>query len=145
MSAVEAAECVHAAIDAGVNLIDTSAYYGRGKSGGLLGEILSGGLREKVHICTKAGRIDRGVFDFSPDWMRRSVEESLKRLRTDHVEILLAHDIEFATDYESVFTETANVLDQLKREEQGAVHWHVVLPAGAAEACHWAVRTRRGH
>jgi len=116
VSLAEAAECVHAAIDAGVNLIDTSAYYGKGRSEEMLGEILAGGRREKVHICTKAGRIDRAVFDFSPAAMRRSVEESLKRLRTDRVEILLAHDIEFATDYESVFTETANVLHQMKRE-----------------------------
>jgi aryl-alcohol dehydrogenase-like predicted oxidoreductase len=116
VSLAEAADCVHAAIEAGINLIDTSAYYGRGKSEEMLGEILSGGWREKVHICTKAGRIDRAVFDFSPAAMRRSVEESLRRLRTDRVEILLAHDIEFADDYEFVFTETADVLHQLKRE-----------------------------
>jgi L-galactose dehydrogenase len=116
VSVAEAARCVHAAIDAGVNLIDTSAYYGRGKSEEMLGEILQGGWREKVHLCTKAGRIDRSVFDFTPAAMRRSVEESLKRLRTDRVEILLAHDIEFADDTELVFTETANVLHQLKKE-----------------------------
>ena len=116
VSIAEAADCVHAAIDAGVNLIDTSAYYGKGRSEEMLGEILAGGWRERVSICTKAGRIDRAEFDFTPQAMRRSVEESLRRLRTDHVEILLAHDIEFAQDYEAVFTETADVLHQLKRE-----------------------------
>jgi L-galactose dehydrogenase len=116
VSAAEVAECVHAAIDAGMNLIDTAAYYGRGQSEAMLGEILQGGRREKVHLCTKAGRLDRAVFDFSPEGMRRCFEQSLKRLRTDHVEILLAHDIEFATDYERVFTETADVLHQLKKE-----------------------------
>lgn len=116
VSTAEAADCVHTAIDAGVNLIDTSAYYGKGRSEEMLGEILAGGWREKVSICTKAGRIDRAEFDFTPQAMRRSVEASLKRLRTDRVEILLAHDIEFATDYEAVLTETADVLHQLKRE-----------------------------
>ena len=48
VSMSEAADCVHSAIDAGVNLIDTSAYYGKGKSEEMLGDILQGGWREKV-------------------------------------------------------------------------------------------------
>lgn len=116
VSSAEAAATVRAALDAGVNLIDTSAYYGKGVSESLLGEALAGGLREKVLICTKAGRLDRAVFDFSPAGMRACLEGSLKRLRTDYVDILLAHDIEFADDYERVFTETAGVLHELKRE-----------------------------
>lgn len=112
----EVANCVHAALDAGVNLIDTSAYYGKGTSESMLGEVLAGGWREKVAICTKAGRLDRDVFDFSTRGMRQCLDGSLKRLRTDHVEILLAHDIEYAADYEVVFTETAQVLHDLKRE-----------------------------
>ena len=43
VSAAEVGECVHAAIDAGVNLIDTSAYYGKGQSEATLGEVLRGG------------------------------------------------------------------------------------------------------
>ena len=49
----EAADCVHSAIDAGVNLIDTSAYYGKGKSEEMLGDILQGGWREKVTSARK--------------------------------------------------------------------------------------------
>src|SRR5262245_35990167 len=116
VSVAEVADCVHAAIDAGVNLIDTAAYYGKGESEEILGEVLQGGWREKVAICTKACRLDRAVFDFSPEGTRKCFEQSLKRLRTDHVDILLAHDIEFATDYDYVFNETANVLQQLKKE-----------------------------
>jgi L-galactose dehydrogenase len=145
----EAADCVHAAIDAGVNLIDTSAYYGKGKSEEMLGEILSGGRREKVHICTKAGRIDRAVFDFSPAAMRRSVEESLRRLRTDRVEILLAHDIEFADDYEYIFTETADVLHQLKREGKARFVGMSCYPLGllgqAIERCNLDVVISYAH
>ncbi len=116
ISVSEAAETIHAGIDAGINLIDTSAFYGEGKSEEILGEVLAGGWREKILLCTKAGRLTREKFDFSPAGMRSCFEGSLRRLRVESVDILLAHDIEFADDYERVFTETADVLHQLKRE-----------------------------
>jgi L-galactose dehydrogenase len=116
VSAAEAADCVHAAIDAGVNLVDTAAYYGRGLAEEFLGQALQGGWRDKVYICTKACRLGEAEFDFTPEGTRRSVEASLKRLGVDAVDILLAHDIEFADDYQYVFNETANVLHQLKKE-----------------------------
>jgi L-galactose dehydrogenase len=112
----EARECVWAALDAGVNFIDTSAYYGKGLSEEYLGRILEGGLRQRVILCTKAGRLDRDVFDFSPAGLRQCVEQSLRRLRTDAVDILLAHDIEFADDYEAIFTQTYETLQQLRQE-----------------------------
>jgi L-galactose dehydrogenase len=116
VSAREAADTVHAAIDAGVNLVDVAAYYGRGTAEEFLGRALEGGWREKVNICTKACRLDRAVFDFTPAGTRKCFEASLRRLRTDRVEILLAHDIEFADDYEYVFDETYHTLRQLKQE-----------------------------
>jgi L-galactose dehydrogenase len=112
----EARDCVWAALDAGVNFIDTSAYYGKGLSEEYLGRILEGGLRQRVILCTKAGRLDRDVFDFSPAGLRRCVEGSLRRLRTEAVDILLAHDIEFAEDYEAIFTQTYETLQQLRQE-----------------------------
>lgn len=116
VSPQEVAECVRAAIDSGVNLIDVAAYYGKGIAEELLGRALEGGLRDKVAICTKACRLDKAEFDFTPAGTRKCFEASLKRLRTDHVEILLAHDIEFADDYEYVFNETYRVLQDLKKE-----------------------------
>lgn len=116
VTAAEAAACVHAAIDAGVNLVDTAAYYGRGLAEEFLGQALKGGWRQKVYVCAKACRLGEAEFDFTPEGTRRCFEASLKRLGTDYVDILLAHDIEFAEDYEYAFTETANVLHQLKRE-----------------------------
>ena len=149
VSVAEAAGCVHAGIKAGINLIDTSAYYGKGQSEEILGEVLAGGWREKVHICTKAGRLDRAVFDFTPAAMRACFEESLRRLRTDHVEILLAHDIEFATDYEAVFTETADVLHQLKREGKARFIGMSCYPLGllrqAIERCNLDVVISYAH
>jgi L-galactose dehydrogenase len=112
----EAIATIHAGIDAGINFIDTSAYYGKGVSEQIIGQALQNGVREKVILCTKAGRLDTNVFDFSPEGMRACLEGSLTRLGTDHVDILLAHDIEFAEDKERVFTDTAQVLADLKAE-----------------------------
>lgn len=116
VSMAEVASCVHGAIDAGINFIDTSAYYGEGKSEEILGEVLQGGWREKVAICTKAGRLARDRFDFSPEGMEECLDGSLRRLRVDAVDVLLAHDIEYAHDFDYVFTETAAVLEKLKRK-----------------------------
>jgi L-galactose dehydrogenase len=116
VSLAETTETVRAGIDSGINFVDTSAYYGKGVSEELLGAALADGWRDKVILCTKAGRLDRDEFDFTPAGMRKCLDGSLKRLRTDRVDILLAHDIEFAQDYERVFTETAGVLHDLKRE-----------------------------
>jgi len=113
---VEAEECVHAAIDAGINLIDTSAYYGKGRSEEILGGILRNGRRERIYLCTKAGRIDVNEFDFAPAALEKSLDASLKRLGTDYVDILLAHDIEFASDFEAIFTDSADCLHKLKRK-----------------------------
>ena len=139
LSVPQATEVVHTAIDAGVNLVDTSAFYGLGASETILGEVLAGGWREKVSICTKAGRLDRDRFDFTAAGMRACFEGSLRRLRTDRVEILLAHDIEFADDFERVFDETAEVLRQLKREGKCRFIGMSCLPLGllakAIERC----------
>ena len=81
----------------------------------MLGEILFPSLRDKIYLCSKAGRNTLTDFDFTPDAMERSVEASLKRLQTDYLDVLIAHDIEFATDFEAVFTETAQVLHKLKK------------------------------
>ena len=139
VTAADVGATVGAALDAGVNLIDTSAFYGAGRSEELLGEVLAG-RRERVVLCTKAGRLTRSEFDFTPAGMRVSVEGSLRRLRTDRVEILLAHDIEFATDFEQVFTETAGVLHELKAEGKCRFVGMSALPLGllrqAIERCH---------
>ena len=111
----EADACVRRAIDLGVNLIDTSPYYGQTRSESVLGEVLSKGLRDKIYLCSKAGRNGFADFDFTPAAMERSVEASLRRLRTDYLDILIAHDIEFATDFEAVFEDLAFVLHKLKR------------------------------
>src|SRR6202167_3011207 len=90
----EAERAVHCAIDLGINYFDVAPYYGRTLAETRLGAALAG-RRDKVVLATKCGRYDVAGFDFSAARIRRSIEESLKRLRTDHVDVFLAHDIEF--------------------------------------------------
>jgi L-galactose dehydrogenase len=134
VTVAEADATVRLAADAGMNFIDTSAYYGEGRSEEILGEVLSGGLRDKFHLGTKAGRLARDVFDFTPAGFRRCFEASLKRLRTDHVDVLLAHDIEFADDLDRVFTETADTLHRLKAEGKVRFVGMSALPLGVLRA-----------
>jgi L-galactose dehydrogenase len=110
-----AVAAVRHAIDRGINILDTSCFYGLGRSETLVGEALQGGYRDKIILCTKAGRNGSASFDFSAGAMTRSLEASLRRLRTDHVDVWFAHDIEFAGDYEQVFTETADALRRAKQ------------------------------
>jgi aryl-alcohol dehydrogenase-like predicted oxidoreductase len=90
----EALASVRAALDCGLNLIDTSPFYGRGMSEVLLGIALDI-PRDKYLLCTKLGRYDLGHFDFSAKRVAESIDVSLHRLRTDHLDIVLCHDIEF--------------------------------------------------
>jgi aryl-alcohol dehydrogenase-like predicted oxidoreductase len=87
---------VRAALDCGINFIDTSPFYGRGMSEVLLGVALRGVARDSYTLCTKLGRYDLGHFDFSAKRVAESVDVSLHRLGTDHLDIVLCHDIEYA-------------------------------------------------
>ncbi len=91
----EALESVHAALDCGLNFIDTSPFYGRGMSEVLLGIALKGVPREQYTLCSKLGRYDLQHFDFSAKRVAESVDVSLHRLGSDHLDIILCHDIEF--------------------------------------------------
>lgn len=91
----EALESVRFALDCGLNFIDTSPFYGRGMSEVLLGIALQGVPRDSYTLCTKLGRYDLQHFDFSAKRVAESVDVSLHRLRTDHLDIVLCHDIEF--------------------------------------------------
>ena len=91
----EALRSARVALECGLNFIDTSPFYGRGMSEVLLGVALSGVPRESYLLCTKLGRYDLAHFDFSAQRVAESVEVDLHRLGTDHLDIVLCHDIEF--------------------------------------------------
>lgn len=109
----DALRLVDRVIDAGITLIDTSPYYGSAEE--RLGKALTPAKREKVVLATKAGRYGVGDFDFSPARIRASLENSLRVLRTDHVDIFQLHDIEFV-DLDPVLTDGYAELLALKDE-----------------------------
>lgn len=91
----ESLQSVRVALDCGLNFIDTSPFYGRGMSEVLLGIALKGVPRDSYTLCTKLGRYHLTHFDFSAKRVAESVDVSLHRLGTDHLDIVLCHDIEF--------------------------------------------------
>lgn len=116
----EALASVKAALDGGLTLIDTSPFYGRGMSEVLLGLALEGVPRDDYLLCTKLGRYDLAHFDFSARRVAESVDVSLHRLGTDHLDIVLCHDIEFVS-MQQIVDETLPALR--KAREQGKVRF----------------------
>lgn len=116
----EALASVKAALDGGLTLIDTSPFYGRGMSEVLLGLALEGVPRHDYLLCTKLGRYDLAHFDFSARRVAESVDVSLHRLGTDHLDIVLCHDIEFVS-MQQIVDETLPALR--KAREQGKVRF----------------------
>jgi len=110
----EALASVRAALDCGMNLIDTSPFYGRGMSEVLLGVALEGVPRRDYLLCTKLGRYDLGHFDFSARRVAESVDVSLHRLRTDHLDIVLCHDVEFVP-MQQIVDETLPALRRIQQ------------------------------
>ncbi|WP_163538200.1 aldo/keto reductase [Gracilibacillus sp. YIM 98692] len=119
----EGIKSVHAAVDQGINFIDVSPYYGLTKAETVLGKALRDIPRDKYFLSTKAGRYGDNEFDFSKKKITTSLEESLQRLGTDYVDILLLHDIEFGS-YDQVLEEGIPALEELK--EQGKIRFYGV-------------------
>jgi aryl-alcohol dehydrogenase-like predicted oxidoreductase len=116
----EALASVQAALAGGLTLIDTSPFYGRGMSEVLLGVALRGVPRRDYLLCTKLGRYDLAHFDFSAKRVAESVDVSLHRLGTDHLDIVLCHDIEFVP-LKHIVDETLPALR--KARDQGKVRF----------------------
>src|SRR5271154_693025 len=116
----EALDSVRVALDCGLNFIDTSPFYGRGMSEVLLGIALRGVPRDSYSLCTKLGRYDLQHFDFSAKRVAESVDVSLHRLGTDHLDIILCHDIEFVP-MQQIVDETIPALRKI--QQAGKVRW----------------------
>lgn len=116
----EALRSVRVALDGGLNFIDTSPFYGRGMSEVLLGIALRDVPRESYTLCTKLGRYDLNHFDFSAKRVAESVDVSLHRLGTDHLDMVLCHDIEFVP-MQQIVDETIPALRKI--QQQGKVRF----------------------
>ena len=110
----EALKSVRVALDCGLNFIDTSPFYGRGMSEVLLGIALRDVPRDSYTLCTKLGRYDLAHFDFSARRVAESVDVSLHRLGTDHLDIVLCHDIEFV-GMQQIVDETIPALRKIQQ------------------------------
>jgi L-galactose dehydrogenase len=90
----EGERAVHAAIDQGINYFDVAPYYGLTLAEERLGQCLEG-RRDKVILSSKCCRYGLDDFDFSAKRVEQSIDESLKRLRTDYLDLYIIHDVEF--------------------------------------------------
>ncbi|HEX6748794.1 MAG TPA: aldo/keto reductase [Longimicrobium sp.] len=111
VDAAGTAAVVDAALDAGVNFLDTADIYGSGQSEEYLGRALQG-RREQVVLATKFGmKMDEQRHGARPDYIRHAVEDSLRRLRTDRIDLYQLH-----TPDETVpIADTLAALDELVR------------------------------
>ncbi|THD68607.1 aldo/keto reductase [Phenylobacterium sp.] len=107
---------IRSAVERGVTLIDTAPVYGFGVSEEVVGKALSeGGLRDKVQIATKVGlswKDGKPFRDSSPARIRQEIEASLRRLRTDVIDLYQVH----WPDPGTPIAQTAEALDALRRE-----------------------------
>src|SRR3954462_8061122 len=97
----ESIRIIHAALDAGVNFVDTADVYSRGESEEIVGKALAGGRRDDVVLATKVhGKMgdDPNEFGNSRRWIVREVENSLRRLGTDWIDLYQIHRPEDDTD-----------------------------------------------
>jgi L-galactose dehydrogenase len=108
----EGARAVHLAIDLGINFFDVAPFYGITLAETRLGQALAG-KRHQVILATKCGRNGLRDFDFSYNSIITSAEASLKRLRTDYVDLMQLHDIEFGSK-EEVLNEAVPAIQKIK-------------------------------
>jgi aryl-alcohol dehydrogenase-like predicted oxidoreductase len=108
----ESIRIIHAAIDAGINFVDTADMYSGGESEVIVGKALAGGRRDNVVLATKA----HGAMGSDPNeqgtsrrWLIREVESSLKRLNTDYIDLYQMHRPRVDTDLD----ETLGALSDL--------------------------------
>jgi aryl-alcohol dehydrogenase-like predicted oxidoreductase len=102
---------VDAALEAGINFLDTADIYGGTESEEFLGRALAG-RRDQVVLATKFGmKVDEQRQGAKPDYARRACEDSLRRLRTDHIDLYQLHQ----PDPSTPIGDTLAALDELAR------------------------------
>jgi aryl-alcohol dehydrogenase-like predicted oxidoreductase len=131
-------DSVFAAIDAGINFIDVSPYYGHYKAETVLGKALKQIPRDKYYLSTKVGRYGedgKNTWDYSAERVTRSVYESMERLNIDFIDIINVHDVEFA-DLNQIVDETLPALVALKNK---GVVGHVGITDLQLENLKWVI------
>ena len=137
----ESIRIIHRALDAGINFIDTADVYSRGESEVIVGEALAGGRRDgvvlasKVHMPMGEDANQRGN---SRRWIIREVEDSLRRLGTDWIDLYQIHRYDPDTDLD----ETLGALTDLVRAGKVRYIGHSTFPVSAIVEAQWTARER---
>jgi aryl-alcohol dehydrogenase-like predicted oxidoreductase len=134
----ESARIIHAALDAGINVIDTADAYGDSEE--VVGKALEG-RRDDVVLATKFSRPtgqDPNHQGASRRWIVTAVENSLRRLRTDHIDLYQLHRVDPRTDIE----ETLSALTDLIRSGKVRAIGASGTPASAIVEAQWAAERR---
>ena len=137
----DAIRIIHKALDAGINFIDTADFYSHGESEEIVGKALKG-RRDNVVLATKAHLPmgdDPNQQGNSRRWLTRAVEDSLRRLQTDHIDLYQIHRPAPDTDIE----ETLAVLTDLMRAGKVRAIGSSTFPASEIVEAQW-VAERRG-
>ena len=111
----EAVRIMHAAVDEGVTFFDTAWEYSGGLSEQVIGEALAGGRRDKVFLMTKNCERDYAG-------SMKCLEDSLRRLRTDHLDLWQFHEINYDNDPDWVF-EKGGIKAALEAKKAGKVRY----------------------
>ncbi len=119
-----AAACVERAFDLGINFFDTANVYGRGAAESFLGEALSGRRRDSYFLATKAyypmSETDRGL---SAAQIRKQADASLRRLRTDYVDLYQCHRYDEDTPLEETMSALTELVKEGKARYIGFSEW----------------------
>lgn len=137
---------IHRALDAGINFIDTADVYSQGESEQIVGKALSGGKRDDVILATKFhgpmedadGNRDPNRAGNSRRWIIREVENSLRRLGTDWIDLYQVHRPERDTDVE----ETLSALTDLRQQGKIRAFGSSTFPAHEIVEAHWTSERR---
>jgi aryl-alcohol dehydrogenase-like predicted oxidoreductase len=131
---------IHAALDAGINFLDTADVYSRGESEEIVGTALAGGRRDSVVLATKAhGRMhdeDPNAFGNSRRWLVKEVEDSLRRLKTDWIDLYQIHRPEPDTDIDQTLGALSDLMAAGKVRAIGSSTfpaWQIVQAQWVAE------------
>jgi aryl-alcohol dehydrogenase-like predicted oxidoreductase len=133
---------IHRALDAGINFIDTADVYSRGESEEIVGKALAGGRRDSVVLATKFhGKMhddDLNQFGNSRRWIVKEVENSLRRLKTDWIDLYQVHRPELDTDVD----ETLGALSDLVRAGKVRTIGSSTFPAHQIVEAQWVAEKR---
>src|ERR1700704_4894492 len=137
----ESIRIIHRALDAGINFIDTADVYSRGESEEIVGKALAGGRPEHVILATKVhGTMgdDPNEFGNSRRWIIKEVENSLRRLQTDWIDLYQIHRYELDVDIE----ETLGALTDLVHQGKVRYIGSSTFPASAVVPAQWPARAQ---